>query len=110
MYPNNELKVIFDGSKQQRIVEIEMTGNTKGDFKAANIKAGFSEFGSDAPDLNNVNYTWHHLDDFRYDAATGKSYCSVQLVRGNVHTQIKGMGHTGGSGQYKKFFGTGYGL
>jgi hypothetical protein len=89
---------------QKNVVEIVMTGNMANDFKAANIEAGFASFGKDAPDLNGVPYTWHHMDDF--NPVTGK--CTVQLVERTAHTTVEGMGHSGGAAQYRVYNGSGY--
>lgn len=103
LYPKNSLE-----SGQLNIVKIEMTGDITKDFKMANIKAGFSNFGEKAPKLGDVQYTWHHFDDFEYDPSTGKSYCTMQLVERDVHTKVTGMAHSGGASQYRTFHGTGY--
>lgn len=99
LYPKDAL---LDG--QKNIVQITMTGNTTKDFKEANILAGFQDFGGDAPDLNGVQYTWHHLDD--YNPVTGK--CTMQLVKQSAHTRVEGMGHSGAAAQYRAYNGSGY--
>ncbi|MFV8356861.1 HNH endonuclease [Flavobacterium sp. XS1P32] len=99
LYPKNSLQ-----SGQNNVVEITMTGDMAKDFKAANEAAGFSSFGYKAPKLGEVQFTWHHLDDF--NPITGK--VSVQLVDQSAHTKVVGMGHSGGVAQYKTFNGSGY--
>ncbi|MBY0349161.1 MAG: HNH endonuclease [Hydrotalea flava] len=98
---------------QKNIVKIKMSGyrnstaTIKGDFELANIEAGFG--GKTAPKFidsygNEVAYTWHHLDDF--DPLTGE--CTMQLVRSDAHTGVRGMTHSGSVAQYKAYNGSGY--
>jgi hypothetical protein len=89
---------------QRNVVEITMTGNMTRDFRAANAAAGFASWGDDAPALGQVQYTWHHMDDF--NPATGK--CTMQLVDQAVHTRVTGMAHSGGVAQYQVYKQTGY--
>lgn len=99
LYPKKSLH-----SGQNNVVEIIMTGDMAKDLKAANDAAGFSSFGYKAPKLGEIQFTWHHLDDF--NPITGK--VSVQLVDQSAHTKVLGMGHSGGVAQYKTFNGSGY--
>ncbi|CAM3139260.1 HNH endonuclease [Flavobacterium frigoris] len=99
LYPKTSLQ-----SGQKNVVEITMTGNMRNDFKAANEAAGFSSFGYDAPKRGDIQFTWHHLDDF--NPVTGK--VTAQLVDQSAHTKVVGMGHSGGVAQYKMFNGSGY--
>ena len=99
LYPKTSLQL-----GQKNFVEITMTGDMAKDFKAANEAAGFLNFGYKAPKLGEVQFTWHHLDDF--NPVTGK--VTVQLVDQSAHTKVVGMGHSGGVAQYKTFNGSGY--
>jgi hypothetical protein len=44
------------------------------------------------------------MDDF--NPVTGK--CTVQLVERTAHTTVEGMGHSGGTAQYRVYNGSGY--
>jgi hypothetical protein len=86
-----------------KIIKIEMSGSRTRDFTKANaemkkISLGFKK---------KSDYTWHHMDDFYYDAATGKSYCTMQLVERTVH-EASGMKHSGSVAQMEKFLGITY--
>jgi len=93
---------------EKNIVKIKMSGyrtsrnGIVGDFEAANIEAGFR--GKNPPKFidangNQIQYTWHHLDDF--NPITGE--CTMQLVRSDVHTGVQGMTHSGSVSQFKVF-------
>ncbi|MCX7746061.1 MAG: HNH endonuclease [Clostridia bacterium] len=84
------------GEGQKNIVVIVMTGSRDGDFKAANLEAGFPDAGAKSPDSD---YTWHHVDD--YDPVTGK--CTLQLVKRKAHEATKP--HKGSCGQYDDHHG-----
>ncbi|MBB6460276.1 HNH endonuclease [Flammeovirga kamogawensis] len=60
--------------------------------------------GRTPPEINGVRYTWHHMDDFRINEE-GKMVCTMQLVRADAHTNLKGMSHTGSVGQMKAYTG-----
>ncbi|WP_159453606.1 HNH endonuclease [Ohtaekwangia koreensis] len=84
---------------QRNIVRIKMTGRrsgASGDFIEASKKAGMGSIEKPI-DVNGVQYTWHHLDDF--DPLTGE--CTMQLVRTADH--IKSLPHTGSVNQYEKY-------
>lgn len=44
------------------------------------------------------------MDDFRINEE-GKMVCTMQLVRADAHTNLKGMSHTGSVGQMKAYTG-----
>ncbi|MBG6130615.1 RHS repeat-associated protein/uncharacterized repeat protein (TIGR01451 family) [Aquimarina sp. EL_43] len=77
------------GKGEKSIVEIELTGSRKADYKVANEAAGLEA----KPD----GYTWHHLDDF--DPSTGKA--TMQLVKTKIHQ--KSVPHSGGVKQYEVY-------
>ncbi len=87
-------------------IRIEMSGKTRNmDFTRANaemkkIHPNFKKRPKDG-------YTWHHMDDFYVDPNTGKAYCTMQLVKTNVHG-AKGMRHSGSVAQMEKYTGIKY--
>ncbi len=99
-------------STQNKVITIEMKGNRNADFKAANEGGGFGSTYDiptyTKPDGTIVQYTWHHLDDFK--VVNGKFYCTMQLVEKTAHggTGVTGMAHTGSVAQWKAYFGSGY--
>ncbi|WP_340230168.1 fibronectin type III domain-containing protein [Emticicia oligotrophica] len=95
LYPQNLLP-----QGKSPVVRIKMSGKrrgTDGDFHRANIEAGLT--GLDAP----TDYVWHHFDDFEVDV-NGDVWCTMQLVRSDVHTGISGMAHSGSVAQWKSYF------
>jgi hypothetical protein len=111
-FANTQYRYPVTGN-QKSIVKIKMAGTRnstatiQGDFELANIKAGFN--GKTAPKFidangNEIPYVWHHLDDF--DPVTGE--CTMQLVRSDAHTGVKGMTHSGSVSQYKAYNSSGY--
>ncbi|MGJ8659857.1 MAG: HNH endonuclease, partial [Cellulophaga fucicola] len=95
LYPKNLLP-----SGKLPVVKIKMSGKRKGtggDFDLANQAIGMkAEWGIEAP----RGYVWHHMDDFNPN--TGE--CTMQLVKSNAHTRVKGMAHSGSVAQYKAYY------
>lgn len=83
------------------VVKIRMSGKRKGtdgDFHRSNIAAGIDhEYGIDPP----PGYAWHHMDDYTVDAHD-TAWCTMQLVRSDKHTRVRGMAHSGSVAQWKK--------
>ena len=82
------------GEGQKSVVQIELSGSRRNDYKHANEAGGFTE----TPE----GYMWHHVDDF--DPKTGTS--SLELVKRNAHEAT--LPHAGSVSQYEKFHGIKY--
>jgi hypothetical protein len=82
------------GPGQRSVVQIELTGSRRNDYKRANELGGFTE----TPE----GYMWHHVDDF--DPQTGTS--SLELVKEEAHEAT--YPHAGSVSQWQKFHGKRY--
>jgi hypothetical protein len=78
----------YTGTLGKGKVTITYTGTRAGDFKAANIKAGFGNTATSQP----AGWTWHHHQDTK----------TMILVREDVHAAYA---HTGGIAVYKQVHG-----
>lgn len=85
-------------------IEIEMQGTRSMDYTAAKNKLLMLNSNFDG---NTSSYTWHHLDDIKYNASTGKYTCTMQLVKTSVHS-ASGMRHSGSVAQHKQITGLEY--
>ena len=82
------------GPDQKNIVNIDLTGSRRNDFKAANEAAGIAAdvpAGMDAP----PGYVWHHVDD--YNPANNKA--TLELVTKAAHKAT--YPHKGSVSQYE---------
>jgi hypothetical protein len=86
---------------QQNVLNLEMTGSRRLDFKAANEAAGLQDLvprGADSPS----GYVWHHVDDF--NPATGTS--TLELVERGAHNAT--IPHKGSVFQWEQLNGVPY--
>ena len=82
-------------------VTIQLTGDRKQDFNAANRAAGLPSSGpmyGTAP----RGYTWHHVDDYNSTANTS----TMQLVKRHIHEDT--LPHNGSASQFGEATGTSY--
>ena len=83
------------GPGQQNVVSVPLTGSYNGDFKAANERAGLTDY---VP----PGYVWHHVDDF--NPVTGKA--TLELVERGAHNAV--IPHRGSVAQYSEYYGVDY--
>jgi hypothetical protein len=89
------------GPGEKNVVEIELTGSRRADFRKANEMAGVGKYvrpGADAPS----DYTWHHVDDYSSDSGTG----TLELVQRKAHKAT--LPHKGGVAQWEEETGLKY--
>ncbi|MFC5473581.1 HNH endonuclease [Paraherbaspirillum soli] len=86
---------------QRNVLNLEMTGSRRLDFRAANEAAGLQDLvprGADSPS----GYVWHHVDDF--NPATGTS--TLELVERGAHNAT--IPHRGSVYQWEQLNGVPY--
>ena len=87
---SNYLRPMFDGKKNDVLIDLAAPPNRIQDFRRANIEAGFGDT-PNPPD----GYTWHHHEDL------GR----MQLVKSEVHNVAEGgFPHTGSVAYWKKIY------
>lgn len=92
---------------QRNVVQIQMVGNRKGDFKAANKEAnleGLVAAEGGKPHEAPEGYIWHHRDDFVASAPPHPPYgiCTMELVAEKAHQDT--FVHFGSCDQCNKHF------
>lgn len=101
IYPRRSYaRFVNFGSRVQREVRIEFTGNLARDFRLADEKAGIN-----ASYRRSSSTTWHHHTDVKLET-DGKYYGSMQLIDQQTHRAYP---HYGGESIYRKLVGSGYG-
>ena len=92
---------------QRNVVQIQMVGNRKGDFKAANKEAkleGLVAAEGGKPHEAPEGYIWHHRDDFVASAPPHPPYgtCTMELVAEKAHQDT--FVHFGSCDQCNRYF------
>lgn len=101
LYPGRPYKRFVDfGSRVQKQVRIEFTGNLNRDFRLADEEANIS-----ASYRKSSKTTWHHHTDVQ-PGSDGRYYGTMQLVDQQTHRENP---HYGGEYLYRKMTGGGYG-